>query len=83
MGLVVEFGDVCEVYYMVVLVGFGVVVINFYLVFELIEDMFDCGVIEGIDCMVVLNNYIKVVGKGVLKVMLKMGILMLVFYIGV
>lgn len=68
---------------MVVLVGFGVVVINFYLVFELIEDMFDCGVIEGIDCMVVLNNYIKVVGKGVLKVMLKMGILMLVFYIGV
>lgn len=44
--------------------------------------MLDRGVIEGIDRTAALNNYIKAAGKGVLKVMSKMGISTLASYTG-
>lgn len=44
--------------------------------------MLDRGVIEGIDRKTALNNYIKAAGKGVLKVMSKMGISTLASYTG-
>ena len=51
--------------------------------FESIEDMLDRGVIAGrIDRKTALNNYIKAAGKGVLKVMSKMGISTLASYTG-
>ncbi|WP_058030318.1 glutamate synthase large subunit [Mycobacterium tuberculosis] len=82
VGLVVESGDAREVHHMAALVGFGAAAINPYLVFESIEDMLDRGVIEGIDRTAALNNYIKAAGKGVLKVMSKMGISTLASYTG-
>src|SRR6202020_986870 len=74
VGLIVESGDAREVHHMAALVGFGAAAINPYMAFESIEDMIDRGVIEGIDRTAALNNYIKASGKGVLKVMSKMGI---------
>src|ERR1700731_1214144 len=82
VGLVVETGDAREVHHMAALVGFGAAAINPYLAFESIEDMLDRGVIDGIDRNKALNNYVKAAGKGVLKVMSKMGISTLASYTG-
>src|ERR1700759_1032044 len=82
VGLVVETGDAREVHQMAALVGFGAAAINPYLVFESIEDMLDRGVIDGVDRSTALNNYVKAAGKGVLKVMSKMGISTLASYTG-
>ncbi len=82
VGLVVESGDAREVHHMAALVGFGAAAINPYMVFESIEDMLDRGVLEGLDREKALQNYIKAAGKGVLKVMSKMGISTLASYTG-
>ncbi|EUA56753.1 glutamate synthase central domain protein [Mycobacterium xenopi 4042] len=50
--------------------------------FESIEDMLDRGVLENLDRETALRNYIKAAGKGVLKVMSKMGISTLASYTG-
>ena len=67
---------------MALLIGCGGAAINPYLAFESIEDMLDRGAIEGIDREKALNNYVKAAGKGVLKVMSKMGISTLASYTG-
>jgi glutamate synthase (NADPH) large chain len=82
VGLVVESGDAREVHQMAALVGFGAAAINPYLAFESIEDMLDRGVIKGMDREKALSNYVKAAGKGVLKVMSKMGISTLASYTG-
>ena len=82
VGLVVESGDAREVHHMAALVGFGAAAINPYMAFESIEDMLDRGVIEGLDREKALTNYVKAAGKGVLKVMSKMGISTLASYTG-
>jgi len=82
VGLVVESGDAREVHHMAMLVGFGAAAINPYMAFESIEDMLDRGLLNGLDREKVLTNYIKAAGKGVLKVMSKMGISTLASYTG-
>ena len=82
VGLVVESGDAREVHHMAALVGFGAAAINPYMAFESIEDMLDRGVLNGLDREKALSNYIKAAGKGVLKVMSKMGISTLASYTG-
>ncbi|MGV0635845.1 glutamate synthase large subunit [Mycolicibacillus trivialis] len=74
VGLVVESGDAREVHHMAALLGFGAAAINPYMAFESIEDMLDRGVIDDLDREHALANYVKAAGKGVLKVMSKMGI---------
>jgi glutamate synthase (NADPH) large chain len=82
VGLIVESGDAREVHHMAALVGFGAAAINPYMVFESIEDMLDRGVLEGLDRDTALQNYVKAAGKGVLKVMSKMGISTVASYTG-
>ncbi|WP_234816836.1 MULTISPECIES: glutamate synthase large subunit [Mycolicibacterium] len=82
VGLVVEAGDAREVHHMAMLVGFGAAAINPYMAFESIEDMVDRGVITGITSDKAKANYVKAAGKGVLKVMSKMGISTLASYTG-
>ncbi|HEY1967791.1 MAG TPA: glutamate synthase large subunit, partial [Pseudonocardia sp.] len=82
VGLVVEAGDAREVHHMACLVGFGAAAINPYMAFESIEDMVDRGVITGISSDTAKANYVKAAGKGVLKVMSKMGISTLASYTG-
>jgi glutamate synthase (NADPH/NADH) large chain len=74
VGLVVEAGDAREVHHMALLVGFGAAAVNPYLAFETIEDMIRHDLIEGVTSHKAVRNYIKAAGKGVLKVMSKMGI---------
>ncbi|BBY58284.1 glutamate synthase [Mycolicibacterium sarraceniae] len=82
VGLVVEAGDAREVHHMAALVGFGAAAINPYMAFESIEDMCDRGVIADISSDKAKANYVKAAGKGVLKVMSKMGISTLASYTG-
>ncbi|CAN5405645.1 glutamate synthase large subunit [soil metagenome] len=82
VGLVVESGDAREVHHMATLVGFGAAAINPYMAFESIEDMVDRGVITGMSSDQAKANYVKAAGKGVLKVMSKMGISTLASYTG-
>jgi glutamate synthase (NADPH) large chain len=82
VGLVVETGDAREVHHMAALVGFGAAAINPYMAFESIEDMLDRGALAGLDRDKAKQNYVKAAGKGVLKVMSKMGISTLASYTG-
>ncbi|WP_343574743.1 glutamate synthase large subunit [Mycobacterium sp.] len=82
VGLVVETGDAREVHHMAALIGFGAAALNPYMAFESIEVMVDRGVLADLDRETALNNYIKAAGKGVLKVMSKMGISTLASYTG-
>ena len=82
VGLVAESGDAREVHHMAALIGFGAAAINPYMAFESIEDMLDRKVLTGLDREKALSNYVKAAGKGVLKVMSKMGISTLASYTG-
>ncbi|WP_328856078.1 glutamate synthase large subunit [Williamsia herbipolensis] len=87
VGLLVEAGDAREVHHMACLVGFGAAAINPYMALESIEDMAERGVLkdakgEPLDFVTAQANYVKAAGKGVLKVMSKMGISTLASYTG-
>ena len=72
-GIVVETGEAREVHHFCVLAGYGAEAINPYLAFETLEQI---RVRSGLTLKPyeVQKNYIKAIGKGVLKVMSKMGI---------
>ena len=73
-GLVIEAGDARDVHHVATLIGFGASVINPYLALETAEDLVCNGTITGITMERSSKNMIKALGKGVLKVMSKMGI---------
>ncbi len=74
VGLVVESGDCREVHHLALLLGYGAAAVNPYLAFESVEDMVAEGRLPGLDPATAVRNYVKALGKGVLKVMSKMGI---------
>jgi glutamate synthase (NADPH/NADH) large chain len=82
VGLVVETGDAREVHHISLLLGYGASAVNPYLVFESIEDLVARGELVGIPVRRAVRNYIKAAGKGVLKVMSKMGISTVASYTG-
>jgi glutamate synthase (NADPH/NADH) large chain len=73
VGLVVETGEAHEVHQFATLAGYGAEAINPYLAFDTIEAM-----APDIDAALTpkdaVKNYIKAIGKGLKKVMSKMGI---------
>lgn len=73
-GLVVETGDARDVHHVATLIGFGASAINPYLALESAEELVVNGTITGITPERSSKNMIKALGKGVLKVMSKMGI---------
>ena len=72
-GLVVETGEAREVHHFCVLAGYGAEGVNPYLAFETLENIRQEKHPE-LTTAEVQQNYIKAVGKGILKVMSKMGI---------
>ena len=82
VGLVVESGEVREVHHVALLVGFGAAAVNPYLAMESAEDLVRQGVITGITPEKAVRNLIKSLGKGVLKVMSKMGVSTIASYTG-
>lgn len=82
VGLIVEAGDVREVHHVALLIGYGAAAVNPYLAMESAEDLVLQGVITGITPEKAVRNLIKSLGKGVLKVMSKMGISTIASYTG-
>ncbi|WP_331436071.1 glutamate synthase large subunit [Gordonia sp. w5E2] len=74
IALIVESGDAREVHHIALLIGFGAAAVNPYLALESIEDLIAEGELTGVRPSKAKRNYIEALGKGVLKVMSKMGI---------
>jgi len=74
-GLVVETGSAREVHHFACLAGFGAEAINPYLAFETLSDMKRQGQLpDELTGAEIESRYIKAIGKGLFKVMSKMGI---------
>jgi glutamate synthase (NADPH/NADH) large chain len=82
VGLVVETGEAREVHHMALLLGYGAAAINPYLAFDTITELIGDGALKGVTPRHATRNYIKACGKGVLKVMSKMGISTVASYTG-
>ncbi|WP_168581604.1 glutamate synthase large subunit [Gephyromycinifex aptenodytis] len=82
VGLLVEAGDVREVHHVALLIGYGAAAVNPYLAMETVEDMVRRGALAGVTAEEAVANLIKALGKGVLKVMSKMGISTVASYRG-
>ena len=81
-GLVVEAGDVREVHHVATLIGYGASAVNPYLAMETVEYLVRAGFITGVTPEKAVKNLIYALGKGVLKIMSKMGISTVSSYAG-
>ena len=80
-GLVVETGSAREVHHFALLAAFGAEAIHPYLALETLAEMYKHGPADlGADKAT--KNYIKAIGKGLMKVMSKMGISTYMSYCG-
>jgi len=84
IGLVLETGEAREVHHHCLLIGFGADAINPYLAFESLWQARRDGLLDNdlADDNTIVKTYQKAVGKGMLKVMAKMGISTLQSYKG-
>ena len=84
-SLIMETGEARETHHFALLVGYGATAINPYLAVDSIHDLIDAGILPKLDgnkavddendaAYYYTKNYIKAVGKGLLKVFSKMGI---------
>ena len=82
-GLVIESAEPREIHHFATLIGFGANAINPFLAFETIEDMRNRKLIhEDLSQDEAVANYITAIGKGILKIMSKMGISTIRSYTG-
>ncbi|GAA4422283.1 glutamate synthase large subunit [Georgenia halophila] len=82
ISLIVEAGDVREVHHVALLIGYGAACVNPYLAMESVEHLVREGVVTDVTPEQAVKNVIKGLGKGVLKVMSKMGISTVMSYRG-
>ena len=82
VGLLVEAGDVREVHHVALLIGYGAAAVNPYLALESVEDLVRRGIITDVTPEKAMRNIVKALGKGVLKVMSKMGVSTVASYRG-
>ena len=82
VGLLVEAGDVREVHHVALLIGYGAAAVNPYLAMESVEDLARDGFYVKVEPEVAVKHLIKALGKGVLKVMSKMGVSTVASYTG-
>ena len=82
-GLIVESGDVREVHHVALLIGYGATAVNPYLALESAEDLARERIfVEGVAPAQAVRNLAYGLGKGVLKVMSKMGVSTVASYTG-
>ncbi|XP_022241836.1 putative glutamate synthase [NADPH] [Limulus polyphemus] len=81
--LVLETGEAREVHHMCVLLGYGADAICPYLVFEIMKELREEGLLDPpLSDDEIFNNYTEAIGRGISKVMAKMGISTLQSYKG-
>jgi glutamate synthase (NADPH) large chain len=81
-GLVVEAGDVRECHHVALLVGYGAAAVNPYLAIESVRDLARRGVLDGVSEKKAEAGLLKALGKGLLKIMSKMGVSTVASYTG-
>jgi glutamate synthase (NADPH/NADH) large chain len=81
-GLVVETGSAREVHHFALLGGYGAEAVHPYLAFETLIALADAGALPGTDAERACKNFVKAIGKGLRKVMSKMGISTYMSYTG-
>ena len=81
VGLVVETAAARECHHMALLIGYGASAVNPYLAIETIEDLVETGDLT-VDRATAVRNLVKAYGKGVLKIMSKMGVSTVASYTG-
>ncbi len=82
VGLLIEAGDVREVHHVALLIGYGASAVNPYLAMESVEDLARDRYYVKVEPEVAVKHLIKALGKGVLKVMSKMGVSTVASYTG-
>ena len=73
-GLIVESGDAREVHHVATLLGYGASAVNPYLAMETAEQLVADGLLADVTQEQAVRNLITALGKGVVKIMSKMGI---------
>ena len=82
VGLLIEAGDVREVHHVALLIGYGAAAVNPYLAMESVEDLARDGYYVKVEPEQAVAHLIRGLGKGVLKVMSKMGVSTVASYTG-
>jgi len=82
VDIIVEAGDVREVHHFATVLGFGASAVNPYLAIESVVELQEKGLLGEIDASKAIQNYVKAVGGGLLKIFSKMGISTLASYQG-
>jgi glutamate synthase (NADPH/NADH) large chain len=82
VGLVVECADAREAHHIALLIGYGAALVSPYLAVESVQDMVRRGVLPKISARKASANLIKALGKGLLKIMSKMGVSTVASYHG-
>jgi len=82
VGLIIETGDVREVHHVALLIGYGAAAVNPYLAMESVEDLARDGHFVDVGPEKAVANLVKGLGKGVVKVMSKMGVSTVASYTG-
>jgi glutamate synthase (NADPH) large chain len=81
-GLVVETGSAREVHHFALLGGYGAEAVHPYLAFETVMQLAEAGKLGDVDGKKACKSFVKAVGKGLRKVMSKMGISTYMSYTG-
>jgi glutamate synthase (NADPH/NADH) large chain len=81
-GLIVEAGDARECHHIALLIGYGAAAVNPYVALESAQDMVRRGVLDTVTAKKAGENLIKALGKGLLKIMSKMGVSTVASYTG-
>ena len=81
-GLIVEAGDARECHHIALLIGYGAAAVNPYLALQTVADMVRRGALEGVTAKKATGNLVKALGKGLLKIMSKMGVSTVASYTG-
>ena len=74
VSMIVETGEARDIHQLCMLIGYGADAIHPYLAFATIQDLFLNGKLGEMELSKAINNYIKAVTKGIVKVLSKMGI---------
>ncbi|NND61706.1 MAG: glutamate synthase large subunit [Flavobacteriaceae bacterium] len=82
VSLIIESAEPREVHHFATLFGFGASAVNPYIVNEIVFKQVEEGAITEHDYLTAIKNYNKAIGKGILKVMNKIGISTLNSYRG-
>jgi glutamate synthase (NADPH/NADH) large chain len=82
VGLIVASGDARECHHIALLIGYGASCVCPYLAIESVEDLARTGILEGMTPGKAGANLIKALGKGLLKIMSKMGVSTVASYTG-